>query len=293
MPAWLVYLVTPMSRTVAAACVLFLSLSSPALAQAPAPLVNQAPLPPLAAAPRAELPRADDQSSNDRVERVQRQPAAMPGFADPFKQFPNDLRRFFSADTFRVVGIGGAVALAASRVDSETVLEAREHLQPVGRFSAGNIGGGFLVQTGAAFAAMAVGKAAGNSRLAHVGADLVRAQLVSQTFVQATKFTTGRTRPDGSNTQSFPSGHTASAAATASVLQRHFGWKVGAPAYAFAGYVAASRMSADKHHLSDVLMGAAIGVAAGRTVTMGLAGEKFDVGVAPTVGGAAITFTKR
>lgn len=52
-------------------------------------------------------------------------------------------------------------------------------------------------------------------------------------------------------------------------------------------------MSADKHHLSDVLMGAAIGVAAGRTVTVRLAGEKFDVGVAPTVGGAAITFTKR
>jgi hypothetical protein len=281
-----------MSRIATVTLVLSVSVLSPARAQTPGPLVNHASFPPLSAAPRVELPWVDEVPPQ-AVDAVRPRAAAMPGFADPFKQFPNDLRRFFSADTFRVVGIGGAVALAASRVDSETVREAREHLQPAGRFSAGNLGGGFLVQTGAAIATLALGRAAGNSRLAYVGADLVRAQLVSQTFVQATKFTTGRTRPDGSNTQSFPSGHTASAAATASVLQRHFGWKVGAPAYAFAGYVAASRMSADKHHLSDVLMGAAIGVAAGRTVTMGLAGKTFDVGVAPTVGGAAVTFTKR
>jgi membrane-associated phospholipid phosphatase len=245
-------------------------------------------------APSTALPWVErEQPQEARVGPAANRGKTLPAFAEPFKQFPNDLRRFFSADTFRVVGIGGVIALAASRADSQTVLEAREHLQPGERFTAGNIGGGFLVQTGAALATLAVGRAAGNSRLAYVGADLVRAQLVSQTFVQAIKFSTGRTRPDGSNTQSFPSGHTASAAATAAVLQRHFGWKVGAPAYAFAGYVAASRMSADKHHLSDVLMGAAIGVAAGRTVTVGLAGEKFDVGVAPTVGGAAITFTKR
>jgi hypothetical protein len=281
-----------MSRIAAATLVLSVAMLSPAWAQAPAPLINHASFPPPAAAPRVELPWVDVAPAKG-VEAVGSRTASMPGFADPFKQFPNDLRRFFSADTFRVVGIGGGLALAASRVDGETMREAREHLQPTGRFSAGNVGGGFLVQTGAAFAALAIGKASGNSRLAYVGADLARAQLVSQTFVQALKFTTGRTRPDGSNTQSFPSGHTASAAATASVLQRHFGWKVGAPAYAFAGFVAAARMSADKHHLSDVLMGAAIGVAAGRTVTVGLAGEKFDLGVAPTVGGAAITFTKR
>jgi membrane-associated phospholipid phosphatase len=282
-----------MSRPVLAACVLSVCVVSPAWAQTPEPLANRAFRPPVALAPRVELPWVGTSPAARDAGPVRRPAAPMPGLADPFKQFPNDLRRFFSADTFTVVGVGGAMALAASRVDHQTVLEAREHLQPVERFAPGNVGGGFLVQTGAAFAALAVGRVSGNSRLAYVGADLARAQLVSQTFVQALKFTTGRTRPDGSNAQSFPSGHTASAAATASVLQRHFGWKVGGPAYAFAGYVAASRMSADKHHLSDVLMGAAIGVAAGRTVTVGLAGETFDVGVAPTAGGAAITFTKR
>jgi hypothetical protein len=218
---------------------------------------------------------------------------AMPGFADPFRQYAGDLRRFLSPDTFRVVGLGGVLALASHRWDGETVIEAREHLQPRGRFSSGNIGGGALIQAGAAVATLAIGKMTGQSAIAWVGADLVRAQLVSQTLVQGLKFATGRSRPDGSNSLSFPSGHTASAAATATVLQRHFGWKAGVPAYAFAAYVGAARLSADKHHLSDVLMGATIGIAAGRSVTVGLGGQRFSVGVAPTVGGAAVTFTRQ
>jgi membrane-associated phospholipid phosphatase len=282
-----------MSRVAALTLTLSLSTLSAVSAQELAPLVNHAVVPSPAAAPTVELPRVELRGRAALLEPPTRATRDLPGFTEPFRQFPNDLRRFFSSDTFKVVGVGGVAALAATRVDGQTVLEARQRLQPAGRFSTGNVGGGFFVQTGAAVAALAIGKALGESRLAYLGSDLVRAQLVSQTLVQGLKFTTGRSRPDGSNTQSFPSGHTASASATASVLQRHFGWKVGVPAYGFAAYVAASRMSADKHHLSDVLMGAAIGVAAGRTVTIGLAGEKFDLGVAPTAGGAAITFTKR
>jgi membrane-associated phospholipid phosphatase len=61
----------------------------------------------------------------------------------------------------------------------------------------------------------------------------------------------------------------------------------------FAAYVGASRIASDKHHLSDVLMGATLGLAAGRTVTVSLAGQTFDVGIAPTDGGAAVMCTKR
>ena len=98
-----------------------------------------------------------------------------------------------------------------------------------------------------------------------------RSWYLSQGLVHAGKFASHRSRPDGSDPYSLPSGHTASAFATATVLQRHFGWKAGIPAYGFGAYVAASRMSANKHHLSDVVIGAAIGVAAGRTVTVGRA----------------------
>ncbi len=87
-------------------------------------------------------------------------------------------------------------------------------------------------------------------------------------MVQALKFTVQRERPDGSNSQSFPSGHASSAFATAAVLHRHYGWKVGAPAYALGSYVALARMSWNRHHATDVVMGAGFGIAAARTVTM-------------------------
>ena len=50
-------------------------------------------------------------------------------------------------------------------------------------------------------------------------------------------------------------------------------------------------MSANKHHLSDVIMGAAFGIAAAHTVTIGSGRTRFDMGVSPTHGGGAVTFT--
>ena len=46
-------------------------------------------------------------------------------------------------------------------------------------------------------------------------------------------------------------------------------------------------MTADKHHLSDVIMGAGIGLVAGRSATVGVAGQRFAVGVAPVPEAAA------
>jgi membrane-associated phospholipid phosphatase len=214
------------------------------------------------------------------------------GFWAPFTAIPDDFARFFSSDAVRVVGVGGAAALAAHRWDGKGIEEAGEHFRP-SAFTAGNIGGGFFVQSAATFGFYSIARLTGSDRLSNAGADMVRAQILSQGLVQGAKFATRRARPDGSDRFSLPSGHTASAFATATVLHRHFGWKVGAPAYGFGAYVAASRMSANKHHLSDVLLGATIGIAAGRSVTFGSGRAQFDLGIAPVSGGAAITFTKK
>jgi membrane-associated phospholipid phosphatase len=215
-----------------------------------------------------------------------------PGFWVPFQAIPNDFARFFSADTMKIAGFGGLGALAVHQWDGKGIVEAQAHLRP-SMFRAGNVGGGFFVQAGASIGLYTIARVTGSRELSSVGADLIRAQVLTQGIVQAGKFATRRQRPDASNAHSFPSGHTASAFATATVLKDHYGWKVGVPAYTFGAYVAASRMSANKHHLSDVVMGAAIGVAAGRTVTLGSGRARFAMGVAPTLGGAAITFTKR
>jgi membrane-associated phospholipid phosphatase len=213
------------------------------------------------------------------------------GFWEPFGAVPRDFVRFFSGDTMKVMGVMGASALAAHQWDRPAALGSQEHLSR-SVFRSGDTSGRFLVEVGAGFGLYTAAKLAGSTGLASVGADLVRAQILSQSVVQVGKFATRRTRPDGSNHGSLPSGHTSSAFATATVLQQHYGWKVGLPAYAFGAYVAASRMSANKHHLSDVLMGAGIGIAAGRTISVGSGRAKFNLGVAPTDGGAAIVFSK-
>ena len=77
----------------------------------------------------------------------------------------------------------------------------------------------------------------------------------------ALKYGVGRERPDGSDKRSFPSGHSSVAFATATMYQMWYGWKAGIPAYAFAAVTAFQRLDDNRHWLSDVIMGAAIGIA--------------------------------
>jgi membrane-associated phospholipid phosphatase len=51
-------------------------------------------------------------------------------------------------------------------------------------------------------------------------------------------------------------------------------------------------MAWNRHHATDVVMGAGFGIASARTVTMSLAKTRFNVGVQPTVGGASVNFSK-
>ena len=207
-----------------------------------------------------------------------------------FKLSAGDFKNFFRVDTARVMGYAAVVAIAAAPWDREGVNNGFNI--PTTLFESGNTIGQFAFQITAGFATYGVGKAVGNGTAALVGRDIVRAQLLSQALVQAVKFTVRRDRPDGSNDKSFPSGHAASAFATASVLQGHYGWKVGVPAYALGSDIALARMSWNRHHATDVVMGAGFGIASARTVTMSLAESRFSVGVQPQVGGASVNFTK-
>jgi membrane-associated phospholipid phosphatase len=75
-----------------------------------------------------------------------------------------------------------------------------------------------------------------------------------------------RTRPNGGS-QSFPSGHAASAFAGAAFVQMRYGWKLGLPAYAVATFVAYSRVESKNHYTSDVVAGGAIGIGANLVFT--------------------------
>ena len=219
-------------------------------------------------------------------------PLDQPGLAVPFRSIGRDFGHFFgSQDNLKLLALFGGAALAGHQWDDDEGMRGTHMADRP--FTAGNIGGGTAAQAGLAVGTWVIGRATGSRRMSAVGADLIEAQVVAQTVIQGLKHTVQRERPDGSDNRSFPSGHTGSAFATATVLQRHFGWKVGAPAYAFGAYVGAARIATDKHHLSDVLLGAGIGLVAGRSVTMGIGGHRFDVGVTPTTGrGAMVTFSR-
>lgn len=82
--------------------------------------------------------------------------------------------------------------------------------------------------------------------------------------INSLKNTIHVTRPDGSARNSFPSGHTATAFMTATMLHKEYGltqspwYSVGA--YSVASATAVSRMINNKHWLSDVMVGAGIGI---------------------------------
>lgn len=207
-------------------------------------------------------------------------------FADAVKDFRR-IPSWTNAAIFAAAGIGAAFAqpsdLRVSRVMSGSA--------SLGSFfRIGETVGGARSQLAAALGTYAIGHVTRQPRVAAIGADLIQSQILAQTMTAAIKMSVGRTRPDGTQ-YSFPSGHSSVTFATATVLQRNLGWKVGVPAYGLATYVAASRIQDKRHFLSDVTVGAAIGIVAGRSVTVGKGDAKFALAPSATPGGAGISFT--
>ena len=201
-----------------------------------------------------------------------------------------DAKRLPSLDTLTWITIGAAIAAASTAVDNPTSASMSSSTVAHQTFGPGETIGGARMQLIGAAATYAVGHMTGNSKAASVGADLLRAQLLTQGLTAAVKLSVQRGRPDGTQ-YSFPSGHSAVTFASATVLSRHYGWKVGVPAYALASYVAASRLQAKRHFLSDVAFGAAVGIAVGRTVTIGHGGARFALSPSVSPSGGGMSFT--
>jgi membrane-associated phospholipid phosphatase len=213
-----------------------------------------------------------------------------PAFGAVFKDTLIDFRRLPSSETLAILAVGSVTALVGHSVDrdvSATMSGSDEMAELLGP---GRHLGAPYFQIGGALATYAIGRAAGSARTAAAGADLVRAGLVVQALTHTIKVSTQRSRPDGT-AFSFPSGHTSSSFAAATVLQRHFGWKAGVPAFAVATYVGASRIQQNRHYLSDVAFGAALGVVVGRTATLELRGHRVDVSPVAAPGGGGVSFS--
>lgn len=103
----------------------------------------------------------------------------------------------------------------------------------------------------------------GNHNLKDVTVIMATSHLLMAGAVNILKNSTRVLRPDGSTRNSFPSGHTATSFVGAHILFREYIGK--SPYIAFSGYIASSttgvlRVLNKRHWVSDVLMGAGIGI---------------------------------
>ena len=169
----------------------------------------------------------------------------------------------------------------------------------VGRFfTAGKWIGTDYVQAGSAISLYLVGRyilphAEGepkSNKVSHLGFDLLRALIVSQSLTQGIKVAVQRARPTG-ECCSFPSGHASATFATAAVLERHFGYRGAWPTFVVASYVAASRLHDKRHFLSDVVFGSALGMASGWTVVGRHGRSSFALAPVPIPGGFMVSIT--
>ncbi len=106
--------------------------------------------------------------------------------------------------------------------------------------------------------------------------DIIQSKMQVSTFAMLTnglitygmKRAFGRVRPNGGCCKSFPSGHTSHSFTIAAIARDLYGNEIGALTYGVATLVAVSRINDNKHYLSDVIFGAALGTAIGRAFVL-------------------------
>jgi len=202
-----------------------------------------------------------------------------------------DYKNFLSVDSAIWLTIGGAGATAVHSAD-ESIATWVQESSPA-NLPGGNEYGSQYLHIPVAVAWWTLAAAAGSDRHAAAGRDLLRAQLSVVSWTYLIKYATDRTRPNG-DPHSFPSGHASTSFATAMVLQQHYGWKLGLPAFLAATYTGVSRINDNQHWASDVVFGAFVGMAAGRTVTIRLRENRVSVAplAVPGGGGVQVTATR-
>lgn len=192
-----------------------------------------------------------------------------------------------------IIGLGAGLAYLAQQHD----LDVRATVRSPGNQAngtlrvleaTGDIWGGSAALV-AGLGMWAGGVHTGRPSVATIGFRGVEAITVSGLITKALKAGFGRARPRVNGTdpwdvefgrgwdndhESFPSGHTTAAfafaaAVTSETMRRapEHARLVGTSTFALAGVTAYARMHADAHWLSDVTMGAAIGMASGWAVT--------------------------
>ena len=171
------------------------------------------------------------------------------------------------------IGLGAAALIATDRRTGDEMAESTSQLNASRIVSYAGSTYGVAAVAGAFYVA---GRAGHNRRARETGVLGAEALLDSAIVVTALKEITQRTRPSGGRSRSdffdggssFPSGHSIEAWSLATVIanEYHDHLPVQIAAYGIASAVSVARFTGQKHYLSDVLVGSAMGYGIGRYV---------------------------
>lgn len=186
---------------------------------------------------------------------------------DPLGNYQKAARHAFDKQNLITLGAGFGAALIARQYDDDfRSTHARQN-----RLQGSETVFNEFIGTGVPGALIGAGfwwHGARNERSyeVHAGQAQLEALLATGVLTVVMKGLVGRERPDGSDRYSFPSGHTSTVSASAMTLTEFYGWKVGVPAFAVVALTGYSRVSGDRHWLSDVIGGTTLGMVVGHAV---------------------------
>jgi len=214
-----------------------------------------------------------------------RRRAPLPGFWNTVKRdvksMPADLWEdtkavYGSAPNLIILGMtyGGALAVQQSGADDTVERGFRDHTifskEARDIFGAAGNPGTHFALAGVWYL---LGQQTQDEKTYEVGRTLFSALIINGLSTMVGQAASWDHSPNG-EWGTFPSGHTSSTFAVASVMHDAYGPLVGVPLYGLGVLVAMERLEDDEHYLSDVIMGGVMGLVIGHTI----AGEhKFEL----------------
>jgi membrane-associated phospholipid phosphatase len=203
------------------------------------------------------------------------------------KRFPQNLganfKSLFSKKNIVPLLVGGAATGITAPFDHDI----RDHAGVGESSTMGKVGselGGPAVVWPAVAGLLIGGQYSKNDRFHSFTYALAQATVINEGLVNGLKVAVGRTRPDGSDNRSFPSGTAADSFMIATVAQRYYGWKAAIIGYSAATFVSFCRIRVDKHWASDLTAGATLGYIVGSSVSR-------RTGISVKVGKGKVTLT--
>jgi membrane-associated phospholipid phosphatase len=206
-----------------------------------------------------------------------------------------------ATNTWTWIGLGAAgasgIAIAASEADHKVADHYARRGPQLSHFwdMVGDIGGNPGTHFGLAGGMLLWSMAYNDVEMYEKSNTLASALAINGVVTMALKGLV-RSRSPNSDPWGWPSGHTSSTFALATVLHKQYGSMVGVPMFAFAAFVGYERIDARNHDFSDVISGAIIGIVIGHAVTENHNAKILGMDIVPYVGprgGVGIALSKK